>query len=272
MKTNYLTLFILSATLAVSCSKTEINSSTQSTSADNSLTSATRTSLVAWYTFNGDVLDHSIYGNNIDFNSATATAGKDGSPNSAYYFDGSSSYMTAPASTSLNNLSHGITMAVVINPLGFYHGQYHANRIIQKGYRDQSDGVYYLGFDDALSGDNSGNVADSMESFYGVYGNTQFNAASARDTIDFIKKNRWYTVVCTVDTNKVARLYINGVLKNTNYTASTGFNPNADPLYIGRIQDDQFPYWFHGIIDEIRIYNRAYDASAVSEISKQMTH
>src|SRR5947209_3873632 len=170
MKRNYSFLFLLVLTAAAtSCTKTDV--SIQSASADNSLATVSKNALVAWYTFNGDILDHSDYGNNIDFNSATATAGKDGTPNTAYYFDGNSSYMTAPNSTSIDNLKHGITMAVVINPLGFYQGQYHSNRILQKGYNDQSYGVYYLGFDDYLSGDNSGDVVDSLETFYGVYGN-----------------------------------------------------------------------------------------------------
>ncbi len=253
---------------AIACNKTESSAPLQNSSVDNTII---KTSLVAWYTFNGDILDHSSYGNNVSFNSATPTTGKSGTPNSAYYFDGSSEYMVVPNSASLNG-QHGITLAVTINALGFYRGQYHSNRILQKGFRDQSDGVYYLGFDDDLSGDNTGIVVDSMESFYAVYGNTQFNSISERDTnsSDFIQKNRWYTIVFTVDTNRVAKFYINGELKGTNYNAGSNFTPNTDDLYIGRLEDPDFPYWFHGIIDEIKIYNRAYDANVVGEISKEM--
>ncbi len=267
INTNFLVL--ATVMLACSCSKTATTtSSLQSSSEDNAIT---RTSLVAWYTFNGDVLDHSSYGNNVSLNSATPASGKDGTPNSGYYFDGSSGYMVVPNSTSLNG-QHGITLAATVNTLGFYRGQYHANRILQKGFQDQSDGVYFLGFDDYLSGDNTGSVADSMESFYGTYGNNQFNSVGVRDTnsSDFIQKNRWYTIVYTVDTNKVGKLYVNGELKGTSYNASSGFTPNNDDLYIGKTENPGYPYWFHGIIDEIRIYNRAYDAGAVGQISKDM--
>jgi hypothetical protein len=269
INTNFLALYAI--VLACSCSKTEITNSLQSSSSENSSATILKTSLVAWYTFDGDILDHSSYGNNVSFSSATPVTGKDGTPNSAYYFDGSSGYMVVPNSASLNG-QHGITLAATINVAGFYRGQYHSNRILQKGFQDQSDGVYFLGFDDYLSGDNTGSVVDSMESFYGTYGNNQFNSIGVRDTssADFIRKNRWYTIVYTVDTNRVGRLYVNGELKGTDYNANSDFSPNNDDLIIGKTLNPQFPYWFHGIIDEIRIYNRAYDANAVGEILKDM--
>ena len=270
MKLIYSFLIVFSVViLSFSCSKTELPASVQSSSADNASANLLRTSLVAWYTFDGDVKDHSNYGNNISFNSATPVAGKDGAPNTAYFFDGSSSYMTAPNSTSLNG-QHGITLASVVNVAGFYRGQYHANRILQKGYQDQSNGTYFLGFDDYLSGDNTGPVIDSMETFYGTYGNNQFNSIGVRDASDFIKKNRWYTIVFTVDTNRTGKLYVNGELKGTSYNSNSDFIPNFDDLYIGKTENAQYPYWFHGAIDEIRIYNRAFDEKTVGEISKQM--
>ena len=268
MKTFYYSLSFFALTLAASCSK-EINSSAKSSSTDNSSGLVTRTSLVAWYTFNGDVLDHSIYGNNVAFNSATATAGKDGDENTAYYFDGSTGYMKVPNSATLNG-KHGITLAAVVNPLGFYKGEYHSNRILQKGFQDQSNGAYFLGFDDYASGNNTGDVADSLETFYGTYGDNQYNSIGVRDESDFIKKNRWYTIVFTVDTNRVGKLYINGELKGTASNSNSDFTPNSDDLVIGKTLNAQYPYWFHGIIDEIRIYNRAYDQNAVGEISRQM--
>ncbi len=266
MKSISTNLFVLSVIiLACSCNKTATTTnSLQSSSEENTII---KTSLVAWYTFDGDILDHSSYGNNVSFNSATPATGKDGSPNSAYYFDGSSGYMVVPNSASLNG-QHGITLAATVNVAGFYRGQYHSNRILQKGFQDQSDGVYFLGFDDYLSGDNTGSVADSLETFYGTYGDNQFNSIGVRDTssADFIRKNRWYTIVYTVDTNKVGKLYINGELKGTDYNANSDFSPNTDDLIIGKTLNPQYPYWFHGVIDEIRIYNRAFDASEVGEI------
>lgn len=262
--------FSASIIVALSCNKTETPPSLQAGSEDNSSATILKKSLVAWYTFDGDVSDHSTYGNNVTINSATPVAGKNGTPNTAFYF-GSSGYMVVPNNASLNG-KHGITLAATVNVADFYTGQYHGNRILQKGHEDQSNGAYFLGFDDYLSGDNTGPVVDSMETFYGTYGNNQFNSIGVRDASDFIQKNRWYNIVFTVDTNRVGKLYVNGELKGTSYNANSNFTPNSDDLYIGRTENPQFPYWFNGAIDEIRIYNRAFDENSISEISKQMTN
>lgn len=257
--------------VAYSCSKTE-PMSLQTSSADNGIATILRTSLVGLYTFDGDVLDHSNYGNNIAFNSATATTGKDGLPNTAYAFDGKSSYMTIPNSTSLNG-QHGITLAATIKVAGFYDGICHGNRIIMKGYRDQSQGTYFLGFDDAAYYNYQGcymPVMEDKQTFYGNYGNTQYNSIGTRDSTIYVKKNRWYTIIYTVDTSRVGKLYINGELKATASNTSADFTPNSDDLFIGRAPYPSFPYWFDGVIDEIRIYNRAFELQTIHEISKQM--
>src|SRR5947207_15595571 len=48
---------------------------------------------------------------------------------------------------------------------------------------------------------------------------------------------------------------------NQTLVAYYPFNRNAnDPgydLFLGRLSDPQFPYWFNGVMDEVRIYNRA---------------
>ena len=59
--------------------------------------------LVAWYNFNGGTLkDSSGKDNHINFNNATLTTDRFGKPNNAYLFNGTSSYMSVPNSTSLN--------------------------------------------------------------------------------------------------------------------------------------------------------------------------
>lgn len=273
MKTNFKYLFfLLCAASFISCSKTGVTKSVQDSSADNSSTTILRTSLVAWYTFNGDDLDHSLYGNNVNFNSATAAPGRDGIPNTAYYFDGKTSYMNVPNSKTLNP-GHGITLAALVKPTGFYKGQCHGNRIVMKGYRDQSNGVYFLGYDDALYYNYQGcnaPVMEEYENFNCAYGNNQYRSVGGVNTSDYIKKNRWYTVVLTVDTNKVAKLYVNGELKTTSANVNADFTANTDDLQIGRTLNVDYHYWFHGLIDEIRIYNRAYDPPAVEKISNDV--
>ncbi len=252
----------------IACNKTESSAPLQSSSVDD--ISGLSNNLVAWYTFNGDILDHSNYGNNIDFNNATPTAGRSGVANTAYYFDGATSYMTVPGSAESLSPKHQITLAAVIKPMGFYEGECHANRIIDKG-DDDTPGAYYLSFDDAAyyNYDQCDKpVIDTAENFYGVFGNAP-NNVSARDK-DYLKVNKWYTIVFTVDSNKVGRLYVNNVLKATQPNTAAHFSSNPLDLYIGRMIRSDYPFWFHGIIDEIRIYNKALDVNGVAGLTQDM--
>src|SRR5450432_2626706 len=42
-----------------------------------------------------------------------------------------------------------------------------------------------------------------------------------------------------------------------------GFTANTNKLYIGTLEDGTHPYWFNGVIDEIRIYSRDLPYGAV---------
>src|SRR5882757_3465859 len=99
-KTQTIAIALCFATLLmqfISCKKDETAVTVKNNAAGITNAVADSTSLakglVAWYTFNGDVLDHSGHNNNIIFNSALQTKGKAGLPKSAYIFDGTSSYM-----------------------------------------------------------------------------------------------------------------------------------------------------------------------------------
>lgn len=52
--------------------------------------------LVAYFPFNGNANDASGNGHNGTVYGATLTTNRFGNPNGAYYFDGSSAYITAP--------------------------------------------------------------------------------------------------------------------------------------------------------------------------------
>lgn len=254
---------------SASCKKDD-NSLTKieaATSISN-IVDSTSSRLVAWYTFNGDDSDHSIYHNNIDFNNATPTAGKQGIPNTAYYFDGSISYMTIPNSPSLNP-EKKITLFAVVKPTGFYQGLCHRNTILYKAYDDNTQGKYLLAFDDMAYYNFDGcfdDVQKKFQNFYGSYGDGQATAAGVRDDSTYIHAGKWYKVIFTYD-GVTAKLYINGELKDSNQISTT-FTPNDSPIYIGKSPADQFPYWFTGVIDEIRIYNKALTSVQIKNLTQ----
>jgi len=259
--------------LFISCQKNnELTGSMNANSVDNSVhTLPADSSLVAWYPFHhGKLVDKSGHGNRIVFCSATPVLSRSGQDSGAYYFDGTSSFMKVNNSPSLNPTT-SITLAVLIKPMGFYQGNCHGNKILTKGYDDDhTDGRYTLGFDDQpfYNYDGCGKpVKENRQNFFARYGNSGAVATGTTDT-DYVQVDKWYTVVFTYD-GSVSKLYINDQLANTS-TGSTIFTPTGYDLFIGKMQRPDFPYYFNGIIDEIRIYNRALSSDEVIELNTLM--
>jgi Concanavalin A-like lectin/glucanases superfamily len=219
--------------------------------------------LIAYYNFNnGSLKDSSGNNNHIIFNNATKTTDRLGRANNAYLFDGSTSYMQVKNSQTLNPAN--ITMMATVKFNGFNQGQYHANQLFMKGFRDQELGIYGLrafastGDCCSVPGDTSKVI---MEGYYGDYGSTLY----AADTTYFVRTNKWVTEVVTYD-GVQSKIYVDGVLKNT-VTGSPFFTINTNDLFIGKTENPAFPYWFKGVIDEIRIYNKALCADDVKQLS-----
>jgi hypothetical protein len=222
--------------------------------------------MVAYYNFNGGNLnDSSGFNNNIAFNNATPTADRFGRANNAYLFNGSSSYMEVPNSPSLN--PNSITLYAIIKPNGFYYTQNldYGNFILVKGW-DQANGMYILQY---TTWTPTGLPDTLQENFQGGYGdnNNTTNSAGVRDSTLYIQTGTWYKLTYTYD-GITAKLYINGTLVDS-LTRTASFTPNSYNVFIGRNDDpyNLFPFWFNGVIDEIRIYNRALPPQAVTQLN-----
>lgn len=251
-------------TLVVSCKKEQkkpeqINKDPQTVEDEikrlSSEEKALLPSLVAWYTFNGNnpLEDKSGNGNNISYADASRVTGLYGFPKTAYKFNGTSNFMKVTNSTSLNPKS-GISLVALVNIDGFYQGICHGNRIISKGYNDYDNGRYVLGYDDNIY--YQGNlcyqpVQNDFQNLYGTYGNNQFQVTGATNP-NFIDTDVWYLIVYTYD-GTTSKLYINTELVAENELTGD-FKSNARDLFIGRNEDPQYPYYFNGIMDELRIY------------------
>src|ERR1700757_4876630 len=74
--------------------------------------------LVGRWTFNGNANDVSGNGLNGIVHGATLTTGINGLPNTAYYFNGTSDYITVPYDSLMNTKVH--SFCVLIKPMGFY--------------------------------------------------------------------------------------------------------------------------------------------------------
>ncbi|MGB5006178.1 MAG: LamG domain-containing protein, partial [Ferruginibacter sp.] len=217
--------------------------------------------LKAYYPFSGNANDISGNNNNPVFNNATLTADRLGNPNSAYHFDGSSSYMRILNSPTINT-TNKLSLVAWVKPQGFYAGTCHGNSILMKGDADYLTGNYFLRYDDGpiSNGNNCSVPVDPLhQNFYGVG-----VASLPPGYTPYIQTNQWYSVIVTHD-GTTSKLYVDCVLKTSAPQGSATFTNSYD-LYIGRLNSGSFPYWVNGDIDEIRIYDRVLNVDEVNAL------
>jgi hypothetical protein len=219
--------------------------------------------LQAYYPFDGSANDKSGNNNNPTFNNATMTADRFGKPNSAYHFNGVYQYMRIPNKPALN-FGATITLSVWVRPTGFYYDICHASQIISKGGGNYNPGNYALRFDDALYSAGSGcngSICDTVHQNFRGTGTVLTPYGG-----DFIKKNQWYNVLYTND-GKTAKLYVNCELKYTVSFPETF--TNSEDLFFGKSDDEFFPFWLNGDLDDVRIYNRALNAEEIFSLCNE---
>ncbi len=225
---------------------------------------------IVHYTFNGNAADYS--GNNnhgYPTSSVTLTAGRDGIPNTAYYFNGDPGcYISVPYSSTMNlsNFSIGaIVKPIAFNPL---HNQ--GSYLFMRG-KEFDPGSYGLIFNDAKG-------LPTDESDYDPNGFHFTSLAGSTFTVDTpaytptINLNQWYAVVITYD-NGFARIYVDGVLKSTKAILGGSLGTSTAGMFIGRnYQPANLTevYPFKGIIDDIIVYNRVIDDTDIIAYSKSL--
>jgi len=205
--------------------------------------------LVAYYPFTGNANDASGNNNNPVFNNATLTSDRNGNPNSAYHFNGTNNYMRIPNSPSLN-MANQMSIALWVKATGYYTGPCYNNMLVMKGDADYLTGNYFLRFSDAYTGCT--NPTTTQERFYGP---------GVISQLPLVQLNQWYSVVWTYDGTE-AKMYVNCVLRDSALVSITTFTNSYD-LFLGRLNNGQYPYWLNGDMDEIRIYNRAINQDEV---------
>lgn len=219
--------------------------------------------LVLYLPFKGNTLDASPKGNHATNYGATLTADQWGNPNSAYRFDGTSSYMRIANAASLQ-CDTQITLCARVSVKGFYDGLCYGNSIIDKGYPDNISGNYNLRFLASNNISESCSFKDTTQhNYYGSFYN-QIPTRLIRYNAPYIKPSEWDCLVYTYD-GTTARMYVNGVLRHS-YACSYDIGINTQDLLLGRHGNPSYPYWFNGIMDEVRIYNRALNTLEIDSV------
>ena len=165
-------------------------------------------------------------------------------------FDGTDDYVDCGNDESLN-ITDAITIEAWIYVSGF--GTPNRNYIVNKG---GSSLIYSIAVD------------GPSPKFVGRVYTTTHNHNVIRTTATF-SLNQWYHVVFTRDTTNGLRLFVNGV--NEAVTVVEGVkNPSgfitisANPLEMGKYPSAG--YYHNGLIDDVRIYNRALSAEEIQAI------
>jgi concanavalin A-like lectin/glucanase superfamily protein len=191
--------------------------------------------LVAAYGFNEGigttVNDASGHGNNGTIVNAKWTTGKYGG---SLLFNGSNTRVNVSDSASLH-LTSAMTLEAWVNPTLLGNAW---RDVIEKGHDN-----YYL----MACSSNSGRPATG-----GTFTTPLFGAA-------VLATNVWTHIAGTYD-GTMLRFYMNGA-QVASQARTSPITVTADPLQIG--SDSVFGQYFQGIIDEIRIYNRALSATEI---------
>lgn len=197
--------------------------------------------LVAWWGFSGNANDSSGNNNNLTVNGATLTADRYGNANSAYSFDGSSSYLTNSA------------LSYTFSQSGAHSISFWINRT------STSDGVAMMSGSNASSNFIWLIQSDASKIVYGT--NKQgFSWTWATGTT--YTTGQWNHYVA-VYSNQSMNLYRNGVLVATNTNAYTGTAQAALPIYIGRAISGGY---IAANIDDVGIWNRALTTSEINQL------
>jgi hypothetical protein len=185
--------------------------------------------LVAWYPFNGDAIDASGNGNNGTVHGATLTTDRFGNANAAYYFNGTTDYISVNNSPSLNPTDEISISAWVkwetggANDYFILSKQYELSRSILLKFRPH---IIVSGTPVIFDGQTS------------------------------IPSGVWTFVTMVYDGSAV-KVFFNSTLDG--FVNQTGtIQSSSDPLIIGqRVPASGGMYQFKGSIDDIRIYNQA---------------
>ena len=206
----------------------------------NTYSAIATSGLMAWYPFNGNANDESGNGQNGMNNGATLTTDRFGNANSAYYFDGSSNYISTPVAFPTGGGAK--SFSVWFKPSVLKRGW------IVAGGQDNNGQAFGFFSQDFLE-------------------NTLFHGNGPSNDIatgTFADTGIWHQAVIVYASN-VLKPYIDGVLLGT---FADNLNTAFSNIVFGKRQNESLESgtsaYFAGKIDDITIYNRALtDAEAL---------
>lgn len=205
--------------------------------------------LIAYYPFNGNANDASGNGNNGVVYGAQPTTDRLGYSNSAYYFNGSNEYISIPPVVALSNAVQATISMWVEDLSPIQTGSFLGD------WNETNGGIYlndYLGVNFGIAILPNGQITTSTSTLVGS----------------------WHHVVVVFDgtqSGNATRLtyYQDGIsnILTFPYTIPATLGGGASSILIGARQVYGSPGdFFLGLIDDIRIYNRALSDGEVQQL------
>lgn len=206
--------------------------------------------LVAFYPFNGNANDESGNGNNGTVNGAQLTTDRFGNFNKAYSFNGSNNYIEV-----LDNMT---LRPDYITLSGWAKTSSSVGAIIGKTNFSSAQNEQYL-----LNIFNSNSLLSIKQNSNCAPGNGWLKIDAPKNISD----DQWHFLVGSFD-GSFLKIYIDGVLVQTSNDLQLNRMDNCvgGNLHIGRwwAADTQY---FNGIIDDVRIYNRALTQEEITYLA-----
>jgi hypothetical protein len=204
--------------------------------------------LVAQYLFNGNANDNTGHGHDGTVYGPIMAPDRFGNPDGAYYFDGLDDYIEVPDDPELKPQSVSLVIWVNIDPAG------------SQNSKAGSDG-YIIFKRNVLTANFEGyQISASPSQIHGTVSSTSGTQVSV-----YLPSmpGEWHQIAMTADSQNI-KMYLDGEFVSEK---PTGFPLNyaADNLYFGNSQEWFYKY-YHGLIDEISIYNRILSADEIRSL------
>jgi len=267
MKKILLICSVLSAGTFTACEKQNLtnqgieNSSKRSDKEMDSMDSL-KTGLIAYYPFNNNVKDES--GNKHDgkkFN-LTCTFDRNNHPNSAYYFNGISSYVKIKDSKDLRLANTSFSINYWVRLEGY--NESHGSAVLHK-----RGGGSTNGWGTSITG------ASAAFTEVGKVGRAAYRVSGGNDPLSvgeqYLEEDKWYMITLSYNIDsQVFKIYVNGNIETTTPNIPS---PNAlasADLYLGRDsifpEDSTPPYFLKGKLDDIRLYGRVLSQNQINNL------
>ena len=222
-------------------------------------------SLQAYYPFNGNANDMSGHGNNGQIIGAVFSDDAFGQPQSALLFDGVDDYVQIPHQNNINydqyqEFTISLWIRAAKKQLDVWPGQ-NRNVLLSKWENNSANNDNYPYniriFNDNLSADE-GKISTMRFSKACNYNPLISSSQRVNDSL-------WHHVVMMRE-NGSLKLFIDCQPEASLAESDTCPMINNHDLFLGRQGGILSPAHFHGSMDEVRIYNRALDATEISSL------